>query len=143
MPNCTGMGRSSPRPARISATWSGLAASPAMIAAGSPGVSRSIRNTNTATISRTGMVAATRLARKVNNEHLLFLDVPVEVARSGHEAGDAFPYRGRIDVFPQRGVGADLESTHLDRFGQALFPGLIGGARELVAQFLQFFVAAP
>src|ERR1035437_6543387 len=143
MPNCTARGRSSPRPARICATCSGLAASPAMITAGSPGVSRSIRNTSTATISRTGMVAARRLARKVNNERLLFLDVPVEVARPGHEAGDAFPNRGRIDVLPERGMGADLESARLDRFGHALFLGLIGGARKLVAQFLQLFVAAP
>ena len=37
MPNCTTMERSNPRPARICATCSGLAASPAMITAGSPG----------------------------------------------------------------------------------------------------------
>src|ERR1039457_5517439 len=117
MPNWTTMDRSSPRPARICATCSGLAASPAMITAGSPGVSRSIRNTSTATISRTGMVAARRLARKVNNgeQVLLLLDVPVEVARSGHDAGDAFPNRGRIGVLPERGMGADLESARLDR----------------------------
>ena len=48
------------RPSRflISATCSELALSPAMMAAGSDGVSRSIRNTSTATISITGMVAA-------------------------------------------------------------------------------------
>ena len=37
-----------------------LAASPASTAAGSPGVSRSIRNTSTATISSTGRVASSR-----------------------------------------------------------------------------------
>ena len=41
-----------------------FAASPARIAAGSPGVRRSIRNTSTATISRTGIVATSRRAMK-------------------------------------------------------------------------------
>jgi hypothetical protein len=65
MANCTGSGRSSPRLARIAVICSVLAASPARIAAGSQGVSRSIRNTSTATIRRTGIVASSRRAMKL------------------------------------------------------------------------------
>ena len=57
MKNCVTIGPSSPSRVRIAAICSALALSPAMIAAGSPGVSRSIRNTSTATISITGTVA--------------------------------------------------------------------------------------
>ena len=64
MPNCTGIERSRPRLARIAAICSLLAASPARIAAGSPGVRRSIRNTSTATTSSTGIVASSRRAMK-------------------------------------------------------------------------------
>ncbi len=60
MKNCVRIGWSRPSWSRISATCSALALSPAMIAAGSPGVSRSIRNTSMATITITGMVAARR-----------------------------------------------------------------------------------
>ena len=58
MKNWVKMGSSRPRRFRISAICSLLALSPAMIAAGSPGVSRSIRNTSTATMIITGTVAA-------------------------------------------------------------------------------------
>jgi hypothetical protein len=60
MKNCVTIGSSRPSRLRISAICSALALSPAMIAAGSPGVSRSIRNTKSATISITGRVAARR-----------------------------------------------------------------------------------
>ena len=50
----------------MAAICSVVAASPARIAAGSPGVSRSMRNTSTATTSSTGMVAATRRARNAH-----------------------------------------------------------------------------
>ena len=59
--NCSVIGRSSPRRARMSATSCEVALSPAMIAAGSPAVSRSMRNTRTATTTMTGMVAINRL----------------------------------------------------------------------------------
>jgi hypothetical protein len=52
------IGSSSPRRLRIWAICSVVALSPAMMAAGSDGVRRSIRNTSTATISITGMVAS-------------------------------------------------------------------------------------
>ena len=58
MTNCVRIGWSSPRRLRISATCSALALSPAMMAAGSEGVRRSIRNTRIATMTITGMVAA-------------------------------------------------------------------------------------
>src|SRR5688572_24710777 len=60
MANCTGIERSRPRLARMAAICSAFAASPARIAAGSPGVSRSMRNTSTATMSSTGIVANNR-----------------------------------------------------------------------------------
>jgi hypothetical protein len=60
MKNCVKIGWSRPRLLRIAATCSEFALSPAITAAGSPGVSRSIRNTNTATISITGKVASRR-----------------------------------------------------------------------------------
>ena len=60
MKNWVKIGSSRPSRLRIAATCSALALSPAMIAAGSPGVRRSIRNTSTATISITGAVASRR-----------------------------------------------------------------------------------
>jgi hypothetical protein len=71
MPNCSGIERSRPRPVRICAICSVLAASPASIAAGSPGVSRSIRNTSTATISSTGIVDSSRRNRNDNMRRTL------------------------------------------------------------------------
>jgi hypothetical protein len=64
MANCTGSGRSRPRLARIAAICSEVAASPARIAAGSPGVSLRRRKTRTATMKRTGMVPSSRRAMK-------------------------------------------------------------------------------
>ena len=55
---------SRPSFARMSAIWSEVALSPAITAAGSPGVSRSMRKTNTATTARTGMMATRRRAMK-------------------------------------------------------------------------------
>jgi hypothetical protein len=53
-------GRSRPSFARTAAIASAVASSPAMIAAGSPGASRSKKNTNTATTTITGIVARSR-----------------------------------------------------------------------------------
>ena len=64
--NCSRIGRLSPSLSRISAIWPAVALSPAMIAAGSPGVSRSIRNTKIATIASTGTVASRRRATKAS-----------------------------------------------------------------------------
>ncbi|BDC26451.1 hypothetical protein NB2BOR_A07420 [Bordetella parapertussis] len=58
--NCTVSGSVRPSDLRMFSIWAGVAESPAMMAAASPGVRRSSRNTNTATITTTGIVASTR-----------------------------------------------------------------------------------
>ena len=58
--NCSYSGRSSPRSWRIRSTSSELAVSPAMSAAGSPGLRCRSRKTMTATIPRTGTTARMR-----------------------------------------------------------------------------------
>ena len=63
MKNCSTMGRSRPSWLRICATCSVVALSPAMIAAGSEGVRRSIRKMKTATTSITGIVPSSRRNR--------------------------------------------------------------------------------
>ncbi len=63
MKNCSIIGRSRPSWLRICATCSVVALSPAMIAAGSEGVSRSIRKMKTATTSITGIVPSSRRKR--------------------------------------------------------------------------------
>ena len=60
MPNCVHTGWSRPSLRRMPSISSGEALSPAMIAAGSPGVRCSSKNTNSATTSITGMVASRR-----------------------------------------------------------------------------------
>ena len=60
--NCEMIGLSSPSLARISTISCVVADAPAMIAAGSPGVSRNSANTNTATTAITGIVANRRRA---------------------------------------------------------------------------------
>jgi len=57
---CTGSGRLSPSSSRKCSTSAALAFSPASAMAGSPGMSRSARNTTVATPTSTGRVAATR-----------------------------------------------------------------------------------
>jgi len=59
--NCCSIGWSSPSARLICATCSAVALSPAMIAAGSDGVSRNIRKMKMATTSITGMVWSRRL----------------------------------------------------------------------------------
>src|SRR3954453_6543015 len=61
--NCSYSGSFRPSEARIRSNCSGVALSPARMAAGSPGVSRSSRNTNSATTPITGMAASTRRTR--------------------------------------------------------------------------------
>ena len=63
MKNCEKIEPDRPSFSRISATSAVVAASPAMIVAGSPGVSRSIMKMRTATISTTGIVDSTRRPR--------------------------------------------------------------------------------
>ena len=58
---------------RISASLSLVASSPAMMAAGSPGVRRRIANTTTATMAMTGSVASNRRAMYANIVYGAFL----------------------------------------------------------------------
>lgn len=60
MKNCLMTGWSRPIVWRIWTMRSGVAPSPAMMMAGSPGLKRNIAKTTTATITRTGMVARSR-----------------------------------------------------------------------------------
>ncbi len=60
--NCFQMGSSSPSAVRICAMFCGVALSPAMMAAGSPGARCSSRNTNIATIAITGSMESRRRA---------------------------------------------------------------------------------
>src|SRR5688572_28396857 len=138
--NCSGIERSRPRPVRIWAICSVLAASPASTAAGSPGVRRSIRNTRTATISSTGRVASSRRARKPptsvslppsGRSGAVLLQVPVDVDVGDEEAGDVLARRHRLVVFAERRVGRDLEGAGMDLVGELLLGRLVGGAHEL------------
>jgi len=58
--NCTCSGSARPSAWRMRSNCSEVAESPAMIAAGSPGVSRRSRKTKIATIAITGITARTR-----------------------------------------------------------------------------------
>ena len=64
MANCVQIGSFSPSFSRMSLIWSEVALSPAITAAGSPGVSRNMRKTSTATTVSTGMMAMRRRAMK-------------------------------------------------------------------------------
>ena len=66
MKNWLTIGWSSPRFSLIWAMSASVAESPPMTAAGSPGVSLSIRNTMSATIIRTGITAAIRRATYIH-----------------------------------------------------------------------------
>ncbi len=58
--NCSCNGSARPSDVRMRSSWSGVAISPAMIAAGSPVVSLSSRKTKMATMIMTGMTARMR-----------------------------------------------------------------------------------
>ena len=83
---------SRPSLARMSAIWSEVALSPAITAAGSPGVSRSMRKTNTATTARTGMMATRRRAMKssigsLSGQPMRGLPLPAASVRRGRRRG--------------------------------------------------------
>src|SRR5262245_4148469 len=162
MPNCTAIGLSSPRFSRMRAICSVFAASPARIAAGSPGVRRSIRKTSTATISRTGIVASRRRARKVYtgpqketapeftpepsrcySSRSVLLQVPVDVAVGDEPAGDVLAPDGHVHEFAERRMRADLERARLDRLGELLLLRLVRLAHELRAQLFELGVGRP
>src|SRR5688572_533504 len=158
MPNCTTIGRSRPRPARICSICSALAASPAMIAAGSPGVRRSSANTSTATMSSTGIVESSLLAMKlyIRKRPLAgprvratasaarrLLHVPIDIARADDPAGHVLARGEGVDVFAQGRVRADLERSRLDRLRKGLLLRFLRRAREVVAQLFEARVGRP
>src|SRR6185503_7830810 len=122
MPNWTRIGRSRPSSARMRAICSVLAASPARIAAGSPGARRSSRKTRTATISSTGRVASSlRAIKEIKlKEKSVFLQVPVEIAGLVEQAADVLARRERGVELAQRHVRPDLEGARLDLLGELL-----------------------
>ena len=79
--------------ARISAICSGVPLSPAKIAAGPPDAKRSMRNTNSATIPKTGTVATILRMRKVymavlppvRNRGLLLRQIPEDQERAADD----------------------------------------------------------
>ena len=117
--NCWRMGWLKPSRSRISAICAPLALSPAMIAAGSPGVSRSIRNTKIATMPSTGMVASRRRTTKASIVLVLvadpasatrllgLADVPEERRRALQQARNVVAVRDRLVPLADVGVGAD------------------------------------
>src|SRR2546422_4301963 len=155
MPNWTTIGLSRPSPARMRSICSAFAASPAMIAAGSPGVRRSSMKTSTATMSSTGIVDSSLLRIKayITKRPLagplckslgsVLLHIPVNVARPDDPAGHVLARGERIHVLAQRRMRADLEGARLDRLGERLLLRLLGRARKIVAQLLQLGVGRP
>src|SRR6185369_1342820 len=103
MKNWVKIGWSRPRLLRIAATCSEFALSPAITAAGSPGVRRSIRNTNTATISITGRVASRR-RRMYPSIALFHLDVPQRERRRSKQTAHVLAERLRLHVLAERKV---------------------------------------
>src|SRR2546422_878851 len=119
MPNWTTIGLSRPSPARMRSICSAFAASPAMIAAGSPGVRRSSMKTSTATMSSTGIVDSSLLRIKayITKRPLagplckslgsVLLHIPVNVARPDDPAGHVL---ARGDWIPVHRLQVDLEA---------------------------------
>src|SRR6266545_1260138 len=173
MTNCWAMGRSSPSLVRMAATSCDVALSPAMMAAGSPVVSRRSMKTVIATTAMTGMVATSRRAmypsmvrgqitagrRGIRSSSsaserrlrsgtpprltLLLLDVPEDGDRRLHHAAHVLAHRDRAEPVAERDVRRVLRGTDLDRLGDLLLLRGIRLSRELVAQALDLLVAGP
>src|ERR1051326_2928822 len=151
MKNCWKIGFSSPSLPRISATCSTVAVSPAITAAGSPGVRRSIRNTTTATVASTGTADSSRWAMKVSigltaarTSPLVLAHAPEQRRRRGDPAAEPVLAVGeRLVPLPDPHVGADFERPQLDLLGDLLLLGRVGLMREGAAQVLHFRVAGP
>src|SRR4051812_19945170 len=142
MPNCTTIGRSRPRASWMRWICSVDALSPAITAAGSPGVSRISANTTTDTTRRTGMVARTRRSRKRSNGSLQ-LDVPGGEKVATEEVFHVAAHCRGIAQLPERDIGADLHRSDLHVLGDRLALRVRLGASIGVAQPLQLLVAGP
>src|SRR5262245_44802588 len=150
--NCSMIGSFSPSRSRISAICAAVALSPAMIAAGSPGVRRSIRNTKIATIASTGTVARIRRATKASMRAtgrpppqalLALADVPEERRGALQKALDVVAVRDRLIPLAEIGVRADLERARLDLVRELGLLGRIRLGRERDPHPLQLLVARP
>ena len=117
--NCVQMGSSRPSLLWMSAIWSEVALSPAMTAAGSPGVNRSMRKTKIATTARTGMMAMRRRAIKSS---IFPLHVTpgrakrnLRSAQDDSLATDGWPCCHFFSMFHITGTGAFSQPETLER----------------------------
>src|SRR5947209_16779373 len=120
------IGWSRPRRVRIAAICSGLATSPARIAAGSPGARRKRRNTIVATTPMTGIVARMRPVRKRPMRRpmrllpLHLFDIPEHRRRSAQYAFHIASCRDRARILARWKIGAELIGALLHVRGDAL-----------------------
>src|SRR5215207_1737147 len=150
-------GRSRPSLARTAAIASAVASSPAMIAAGSPGASRSRKNTNTATTTITGIVARSRRSTwapivypsrgpcRTGGAALLLADVP-EHRKPGvrDDAVDAVgPIGDRLRPLPEGDVDHLLDRALLQVAGDLHLLLVRMGEAVGAAQLLDLGVAGP
>src|SRR5690606_28623295 len=150
--NCSGIGRSRPRSARIAAITSAVAWSPARIAAGSPGLRRSIRKTKMATTPMTGMAATRRdrirrsIVYRLRSRAaaiLLLLHVPQDEGRARQQADNLLAVGGGLEIFAQRDVVHHFIGALLHRRGDFLLLGRIGLAGIGIAELLDLRILGP
>src|SRR5688500_11528759 len=135
MKNCCTIGWSSPSFVRIASTSAEVALSPAMIAAGSPVVSRRRRKTVMATTAITGMVASSRRTMYPSTTAApsllaLLLDVPEHGRRRLDVAGDVLADRRRAVPLAERQVRRVLRRADLRLLGDLLLLGRVRLTRE-------------
>src|SRR6185503_18219774 len=167
MPNCCQIGRLRPSFSRISAIWSEVALSPAMTAAGSPGVSRSMRKTKTATTESTGTMAIRRRAMKSSIDLsvqwlaaafpsrprfgrgralvrvLRLFDVPHHSNRRLEPALDVGARGARPIPLAEPAILGGLDGARLDGDGQRLALGRVGFLGIGVAHLLHLGIGRP
>src|SRR5262245_30619300 len=160
MANCVQIGSLRPSFSRMSLIWSEVALSPAITAAGSPGVSRSMRKTRTATTVSTGMMATRRRAMKSSiyfprsplwprpargrgPKTLFLLDVPHNRYRRLEPAGDVGAGGPRAVPLADPAVLGRLQGAVLHRLGELLGLGGVGLLGIGVAQLLHLRIGRP
>src|SRR5258707_8802402 len=141
MPNCSQMGLSRPSLCRIASMAAGVASSPAMIAAGSPGVRCSSRKTKSATITITGTVAARRL--RMYPVTSLLVDVPHRGhrRRRDHAGNPVGAVGDGIAPLGERDVGHLIVGAPRQFDRELLACGLVRRERPFLAQVLEWLVA--
>src|SRR6218665_4015284 len=136
--NWAGMDLSSPRVWRTFSSCAPVASSPAKMAAGSPGVSRSMANTTTATMSITGSVASNPrpMYLSVPMSFGRFLDVPKHSHRRLQHAADrraVCRWNQKLAQWRDHAV-VDHQFLEFQRNGLAF--GQVGGANVALPQNL-------